>query len=189
MEGLDAFRFFKFFLEHEGLLQQIEVRNFGGVDELDAYLPALKATPGFSQVRSVGVVRDAEAEMESAFRAVCRALGSADLPVPRAPETASEGAPKVSVYILPDCKRPGMLETLCLDAFGDDAALPCVQAYFACLQQRDAPHPNNLDKSRLQTLLASRPEPTPYIGRAAERRYFNFDHHVFDRLRAFLQGL
>jgi hypothetical protein len=164
VEGSDAFQFFKALLRHLGLLTEIEIRNSGGVEEWLAYLRTLVGTSGFAEVTSLGVVRDAEANAESAFESVCSGLRQVKLGVPPQPGAITEGNPRVSVFILPDCVNPGMLETLCLQAVRADPAMSCVEEYFQCVQKQGLALPNNLPKAQLHAFLASRPKPDLLLG-------------------------
>ncbi len=60
VEGRDAFGFFKAILQELSLLENIEIRNFGGIKDFTTYLRTLKITPGFKKVISLGIIRDAE---------------------------------------------------------------------------------------------------------------------------------
>ena len=90
---------------------------------------------------------------------------------------------------LPDCANPGMLETLCLEAVGDDPAVPCVQQYLACLEQRGLDPPGNLHKARLHAFLASRPRPQLLLGQAAHAGYWPWSSPAFDLVKEFLRAL
>ncbi len=190
VEGQDAFQFFKALLRHMRLLDQIEIRNFGGVRDIRTYLRTLVETPGFIQVvTSLGVVRDAETQAESAFKSVCDALKETRLSVPQGPMAIADGSPKVSVYLLPDCTNPGMLETLCLQSVSNDPAMFCIEEYFQCLQRQGLPLPDHMPKARVHTFLSSRKAPNLLLGQAAHEGYWPWDSSVFDQVKQFLQAL
>src|SRR6266849_5180434 len=111
VEGKSSFQFFKALLRVLRLLNLIEIRNFGGVTDFSAYLEALVATPGFTNVVSLGIIRDAEDSAQAAFASVCSSLRTARLDQPERPSSVTSGSPRVSVFILPDCAASGMLET------------------------------------------------------------------------------
>jgi len=115
-------------------------------------------------------------------------LGKTQLHIPKRPSVATEAIPHVSVYILPDCKGAGMLETLCLQSVAKDAVLPCVDEYLDCIQT-GGNLPGNLDKARLHAFLASRPKPDLQLGEAASAGYWPWDHPAFERLKEFLLAL
>jgi len=189
VEGQDAAKFFAVLLR-EIKLPGIQIQNHGGISELPGFLRALKATPGFSKVTSLGIVRDAEGDCSSAMQSVRSALRSAGLSEPEEPIEIANGEPNVSVFILPDCSSPGMLESLCLNAVQDDMAMPCVEAYFDCLERKDIKIPANMIyKARLHAFLASRQKPDLQIGEAADKGYLNLEHPIFDPLKHFLARL
>lgn len=59
VEGRDAFNFFGAFVENLKLAD-VQVQNFGGVTDLNEFLDAFVKAPRFAEVRSIGIVRDAE---------------------------------------------------------------------------------------------------------------------------------
>lgn len=186
VEGADAFYFFKGLLIHLGLLSVVEVRNYGGGNDLTAYLDLLRVTPGFERVTSLGIIRDAEQlDATRVFRSVSDSLKQVNLPVPPQPLTLTDGLPAVSVFILPDCAGPGALETLCLQSVSGDPALPCVDEYFQCVQRQGHALPNNLLKARLHAFLSSRAQPNLRLGQAAHEGYWPWENVAFDLLKQF----
>ena len=119
---------------------------------------------------------------------MCSILQNFGLAVPQQLMTIEAGIPSVSVYILPDCNRPGMLEDLCLDAVAGDLALPCVDDYLSCLQRQGIPDPTPQAKAKLQAFLASRDSPGLLLGEAADKGYFPWSQSAFDALKQFLHG-
>jgi len=189
VEGHDVFQFFKALLRHLNLLIEIEIRNFGGVDDLAEYLGTLRITSGFVDVTSLGIVRDAETDAAQAFQAVCGSLGQVNLGVPRQPMAVAEGRPKVSVFILPDCANPGSVETLCLQAVSSDPAVQCIEEYFQCLQRQGLAWPNNMAKAQVHAFLSSRSRPSLLLGQAAHEGYWPWDGPAFDQLKQFLWAM
>lgn len=84
-EGLDGKEVFCALLSHLGLIEDFEVREAGGKDNLRRYLRALVITPGFRDVASLGVVRDANTYPKRAFQSVHDALEAAGLTAPEEP--------------------------------------------------------------------------------------------------------
>jgi hypothetical protein len=189
VEGKSAERFLLALLRH---IKQthIQVQDYGGVGDLSAFLKTLTTDPSFTaQVAWLGIARDAEDDANTALQNVCRDLRRSGLPVPSAVMAPAAGPPQVSVFLFPDCAKKGMLEDLCLGAVASDRAIPCVNQYFACLQQQHIDEPNPLPKAQMQTFLASRAKPGLHLGEAADARYFDFDHSAFDLLKQFLYAL
>ena len=107
------------------LKDQVEARTFGANEapNLRLFLNNFATKTEFRQrVERVGIIRDAESsDASKAFETVVNAIqafnrenSSFALPVPDqlAVMTPPGGRPRVGVFVLPDCKRPGMLETL-----------------------------------------------------------------------------
>ena len=200
VEGKSAFEFFKALLRRLQILDQVEIRNYGGVDQLPNYLRTLPAIDGFRRVTSLGIIRDAESNATAAFNSVHRAMEKAQsvkklnprLVVPSAPEKPcikTSGIPSVSVFILPDCRTPGMLETLCLDSVRNDPALQCVEEYSKCLVRSGFNLGAKSDKAKLHTFLASRLQPDLLLGQAAHEGYFPWESPAFESIKAFLMAL
>ena len=188
VEGNDQRNFFEA-LARRLSLPAIQVQNYGGVDELRAFLRVFVALPGFAKVRSMGIVRDAEGKSAvSAFDSVRSSLESAGLSAPERAGARNPGPPTVTVFILPDNENPGMLETLLRKSFANTLEDRCVDAYIECLRETGIPV-DRPDKARVHAWLASRPDPHVSAGVAAQKGYWNFNHPAFDDLRAFLSGL
>lgn len=188
VEGHDAFQFFKALLRHLNLLSDIEIRNFGGVGDLD-YLGTLKITDGFDDVISLAIIRDAESNAVSAFDSVSSKLKQTGFDVPLKPMTSTVGSPKISVFILPDCIGNGSLETICLQTVKNDPAMPCVDQFFTCIQNNGLSVPKNIQKANLHAFLSSRPRPHLLLGQAAHKGYWPWNHAALDLLKKFLHNI
>lgn len=195
VEGKDAVNFFRALLKHLNITD-VQIQNYGGIKDLRAFLKTLSITPDFATlVTSVGIVRDAETNAESAFQSVSDAVKAANLPQPRQPIIPTEASPQVSVLILPDAtvvadeKNPQMLENLCLRTVENDPVMECIDQYFTCLEQRLDSLPKNMPKARLQAFLASRLKPGLRLGEAASKGYWNWDSPAMDSVKEFLAAL
>ncbi|MEW6578509.1 MAG: DUF3226 domain-containing protein [Chloroflexota bacterium] len=188
VEGIETCVFFDALLKQMGLADTVQTRDFGGVNELSSFLRTLPGTSGFSQVTSLGIVRDAEDNAQSAFQSVCGSLKKAGFSVPQQLMVAVSGSPNVAVFLLPDCSSPGMLETLCLRSAETDPVMSCVAEYFECVEANGS-LPSNMDKARLHAFLASRNKPGLRLGEAAEKGYWPWSSPVFDPLKQFLRAL
>jgi hypothetical protein len=184
VEGKTAEIFFEALRDHLGLTREIQVQNFGGVNQLRPFLGALTAMNGFRDVvRAVVCVRDAEADALAAFRSVRDSLRAVGLDGPAAAGRLTEGRPRTGVFVLPDGVAPGMLETLCLTSVTADPAMACVDAFMACLETANV-RVRNTAKARAQTFLASRGG--DQVGRAAQQGHWPLDSPPFEPLRRFL---
>ena len=188
VEGNDQRNFFEAFIDHLSLAN-IQIHNFGGVGQLRDFLEGLVDATGFQAVKSVGIVRDAETSAQGAFQSVQDSLENVGLSVPSRPEDRAGDSPAVTVLILPDNSRPGMLETLLNETFADTPEETCINAFFDCVEAIPTVSITNPDKARAYAYLTTKPEPHHSVGVAAKQSYWNLNHHVFDRVRQFLKAL
>ena len=189
VEGENERRFFVALLRRLELSDAVQVLNYGGKTQLRPLLSTLHLVPGYSDLTALGVTRDADESFASAFQSICNSLGNAGLGVPDQTRAPTSATPSVSVFVLPDCSSPGMLETLCLSAMQDDPAMPCVEQYFQCLEESASIPSKNPDKARAHAFLASRSKPELRVGEAAEAGYWQLDSPVYYPLKSFLLAL
>jgi hypothetical protein len=187
-EGKEEVDFFTAFLTHLNITD-VQVEQYGGKQELPSYLRTLAVRPGYLNVVSLGITRDADDSAQSAFQSVCSSLNRASLPVPSKPGEIVGDSPQVSIMILPDGQNSGMLEDLFLTAIETDPVLPCVDEYFDCVYRTSGRKPNNMAKARVHTWLASQLEPDKRLGEAAKAGYLPWDSPGFDSLKQFLEAL
>lgn len=185
VEGRDAEVLFRALLSAQGLTG-IQVQDFGSITELRGFLKALVRAPGFAEVVTLGVVRDAETDAAAAYQSVCGALAHAELPAPGA---LAGVLPRTAVFILPDGAAPGMLETVCLESVTGDPATPCLDPFFECVRQQGGTLPGNMVKARLHAFLATRPKPNLLLGQAAHAGYWPWDSPAFEGIKQFLASL
>ena len=187
-EGREEVVFFTAFLKHLHI-NDMQIEEYGGTPQFRPYLKALKLRPNFTQLVSLGIVRDADTDATRAFQSVRDALRNADLAVPGTPGQIAGVDLRVGVWVMPDGQGPGMLENLCLAAVQNDPAMPCVDDYFMCLFHNSQNQPNNPAKARVHAWLASREVPDLRLGEAAAKGYWPWASAAFEPLKTFLQTL
>jgi hypothetical protein len=206
-EGKDEVAFFRAILVHLKL-EDVQVMEYQGKHGMLAGITAIVKLPGFNEVESIGITRDADyfdnlaatlipenrsiGEAQAAFDSVCSTLRNAEvnLPIPHAVihKTTGEKKPSVCVFILPDCIQPGMLEDLCLQSLTGSFNLQCINEYFNCVAQNvNRIHPiHKKSKAMIRAWLACQEEPDLVLGQAAEKGYWNFENPAFDKLKQFI---
>ena len=192
VEGKDQYNFFDAFADHLDIANQLQIQDFGGVNELNGFLGVMVKQSGFhATVKMLGIVRDAEVSAEGAFQSVQSSLRNARLPVPDRPGERAGTAPAVNVLILPGEQSPGMLETLLCRTFADTAVDHCIDGFFRCFGESEAGACiRNPDKARARAFLATRPIPQVSAGVAAKKGYWGgLDRDVFHGIRRFLSSL
>lgn len=187
-EGHDEVVFFGALLKHLGI-DDVQVTDYRGKQKLPAFLDALKKLPGFSQLESLGVTRDADLDAVGAFASVSNHLMNCGLPAPASSGNIEVGIPRVRIMILPDGKQPGMLEDLFLEALGDDSLTQCIGRYFECVGVAKGSAPRLLSKARVHAWLAAQDPPDMRLGIAAQKGLVEWNNPSFDQLRDFLTSL
>jgi hypothetical protein len=187
-EGKDEVEFFRALLRKLEI-GDLQVEEYAGRTNLRRYLEVLSNRPGFQQLCSLGVTRDADKSAKSAFQSVCDGLRSFGLPVPERPNRPVHGPPKTAVFIFPGRRTKGMLEDLCLAAVAEDKAMPCVDEYFRCASRKAHRKPKNPAKARVQAWLASQPNSDLQLGIAAQQGIWNWENPAFEDLKSFLRSL
>ena len=190
VEGSAMVSFFIALLEEINLADEVQVWDFGGKNQLPSSLRTLTTfAPNFHIVNSLGIVRDAEENpADAAFASVCGALEKANLSVPRHLNEVSNGRPTVTVFVVPDCEKPGMIETLCLEALHSEPVMPCVKQFFDCVHNHRSPAAN-LDKAKFFAYISTTSKPDLLLGQAARFGVIPLDNPVFNSLKQFLQML
>jgi hypothetical protein len=185
VEGKDDAIFFRSMMEYMGL-DGIEIWNIEGKTQFRTRLRVLKMDFAFNSiVTSLGIVRDADDDPESALMSVKDALRAAGFDVPDRSFISAGSRPIVTFAILPD-DSPGMLESVCLKSIESDPAMSCVDRYFECLKTICQIEPRNIYKAKVQAFLASREKVGLDLRQAAQAGYWKFDHDVFAPVRCFL---
>lgn len=185
-EGKEERVFFTSLLQAIGV-PGIQVMSYDGKAKLRDSLNAVKVVSGFANLEVLAVTRDADADADAAFESVKSALVNAGLPCPSSPGGFSFGHPRVGVLILPPGESHGMLEDLCLASVASDAAMPCVDEFMKCVQERASRTSGNPAKARIHAWLASLETPDRRLGEAAQAGCWPWDSPAFAPLRAFIQ--
>ena len=197
VEGNDERNFFEAFVEHLQLAN-VQIQVLDGKDRLRESLETLAGASGFRRVRSIGIVRDADASAAAAFQSVqtslrnanqvVRAWSGVEFPVPERPEESAGEGPSLSVLILPGSGDHGMLETLLCRTFAGTDVDHCINGFFQCAEESGNPV-YRPDKARARAYLATTRDPHLSVGVAAKRDRWNLDHDAFDGVRGFLRSL
>ena len=188
VEGNDYRNFFEAFCK-ELQIRDIQIRDFGGVTDLFSFLSAFVNLPRFNEVRSIGIVRDAELSESKAMSEVSRSLKKNNLTVPQSVGQNSVGLPSVTVLILPGEGCPGMLETLICQTIAETGENACIDDYFDCLDKLPTFSNKRPEKARVHAWLATKPDPHVSVGIAAKKGYIDFEHGAMWKVKNFLISL
>ncbi|HVA46690.1 MAG TPA: DUF3226 domain-containing protein [Pirellulales bacterium] len=182
VEGLSPANFFEALCRHLGLSDAIEIRSYGGINQLHAYLRAQAAGEDFRRnVQSLLIARDAEDDAVKAKQSVQTAIDALKL----------HPSVRTQIAIFPNEVAAGMIETLCLSSVADRPHYHCIHDFVVCIEGNGIrlPEGHKRDKHLAQMYLATQEEAQLYPGIAAYRQAWPFDHVAFDRLRAMLANM
>jgi hypothetical protein len=187
-EGRDEENFFNALVAYLGL-PDIHVEQYGGKDNLKNYLREFGVRPGHQNVVALAVTRDADDTVAQVFQSISTLLANNALPSPGSPGQFAVGPPRIGVFILPDNRRAGVLEDLCLDAVLADGAIACVDEFFQCVAKNTSRQPEPMAKARVHAWLASQNEPDLRLGEAALKDLWPWTDAAFQPIIQFLQAL
>jgi uncharacterized protein DUF3226 len=169
-------------IDHEGL-QGFHVHDMIGKDGWTGKLRAICRVRGFGKVVSLGLVRDADTNGQTAWTSCRTSIAAARLPLPSLPGQLQPGRPSVAVAIIPGVDSTGALEELCLPSFQPER-MTCVDGYFQCLAS-----PSASSKAIVQTYLAGLQPSRRDLAVAARHRALDLTHPTFNSLRQLLQEM
>ena len=188
VEGIDEVRLFEALAKNIGA-EDVQIRDYQGKGNLRPFLRVLPRIPGYSELESIAVTRDADDDGDNAAQSARDALGAAGFPVPNSPlESAYDGRLSVRYLIIPHGET-GALEDVCLASVAEDPAMVCVESYFGCIERSalDGPKEKWMSKAKVHAFLSSRENPALRLGEAAERGLWSFDAPAFDPLKSVLR--
>jgi len=187
VEGGDEKNFFQAFLKHLQIFH-IQIASVGGKDQFANRFPRVVKVPGFSQLESLAVIRDADQDAQAAFQSVVYFIKKYGLTAPEKAEEFIQAKPSVGIFIMPGSSEQGMLEDLCLKTVAKHPAMKCVDQFADCVRQLPAP-PKVMAKARAHAFLSAMPKLIESVGRAAELSYWDFNSGELVNLRNFLMKL
>jgi hypothetical protein len=166
------------------------VEPFLGKNRLRNFLRGVQQRPEFAQnkVASIAIIRDADENATAAFQSVRDALLTNGFAAPEASGTITGEPVKVGVLIIGSDEGNGMLEDLCLKSVSDRPEFACVDEFFRCVAEKSE-RKHFSSKAKVRAWMASHPDFTLYVGKAAEAGYWPWESPAFDLLRDFLRCL
>lgn len=187
VEGTDAKYFFIWACEAYGF-ENIQVQDFGGINDLDDFLDMIKVLPNYEKVPAILIVRDAETNPEGAIQSIQKSLKKNNFVVPAEPYSYLSGKPSVEFALLPgntnsDGKYcPGALEDLCMLTVKTETILRYVDKFLENIQREVIL--THFHKSRLHSYLAVQDKFVGMkIGEAAKAGAWDWKHPELSKLK------
>ncbi|NEQ73723.1 MAG: hypothetical protein F6K23_12080 [Okeania sp. SIO2C9] len=178
-EGKEDVIFFSQLIEYLEI-NDIQVIDYGGKDELNKYLKTLPKIPGFSNLRFLGITRDADKSFDYASKSIEDSLIKHKL-------NEIENL-KIEKFILPDNSSPGMLEDLCLKSIDTDE-ISCIESFFQCMEKSTGRKSNKISKAKIYAWLSTQEHPDKRLGVAVQAGYIKSDNEAFKELTNFINNI
>ncbi len=192
VEGKDECAFFNKWLP-QITTSTVQIIEIGGKDNFNKRFPIIVKLNGFRDVKRLGFIRDAEDDAKGAFDSFKEILIRNRLTSASAAGTVqSDDLPHLGIWIMPDNRSPGSIETLCWNLIPqDDQRRTCTESFIECLRTTLPPNslPKRIEKTKVQAYLGSRDKPLRETGRAAQAGVWDFTHGQLNNLREFLVNL
>jgi hypothetical protein len=189
-EGKDAFHFFCHACNFYREVEDVQVMNFGGNDELPNFLTDLTNMDKFDEVNTIVISRDAETDADVAIMRIQDAIkhanneNHANIPIPQESFKYTNNqkcSMKVAFMIFPGPKiKRGTLEHLCLLTVEGDPLLECVDEYLACAKTKGECFPR-VHKNKLYCFLSGKDDFIgSRIGLAFKAKVWPPDHYALE---------
>lgn len=185
--------FLKFCFKKEDL-QTIQVTQTAGVNNIRKMVSICVNSEGFSHLRSLLVIRDADNDIQSARDSVNGAFSNAGLPVPQFEYLwANNGLIKTAFLLMPTCSNEsttGTLDDLCWNILSDKHG-PLIQSeihdFISSLKADQKRSYSHETKAHLHTYFSTTEGLiSSGIGRAAEAGAFDWTSERLTPLHRFL---
>ena len=188
VEGNDDKLFFERLLEKLEILD-IQVLDMGGKGEFKNKFPDIQLFSGFSNVRKVVAILDADNSYQNSKQSIEHTINRV-LKASSNPKEFSSSNPAVAYFIMPNNKDRGMMETLCVLSQKTSPAMKQVDKFIDAVNSDTAikEKPKNEDKAKAQAYLAIMPEIAKYAY-GIVKNYWDLSHTDFKELIKFLKSI
>jgi len=169
---------------------KIQIISVGGKTKFRSEFSVFIKSPGFKNLKSLAFIRDADDSFQSAFDSIVDVLRENNIPFPDTPAIYTKTQPRVGIYIMPDNKSAGTLETLCLNSKVNCPFLACTDSFIQCISNY---FPNkvvtHIDKRRSLVYLSAMHEVDNRLGIGAQKGYWDLNNCCFNNLTSFVSSL
>ena len=188
-EGITDKDFFEILIQRNSELNpfkdQFQIESFSGVETFTReYVKTIRVTPGFKNIRKILIVADFDDGLKNRFDSIRNALSKNNLPSPDKLGIWSEDSPGIQIYLFPNNKGTGMLETLCRNSIGDTELQKCVSRYEECIEGTGVKI-KNPDKMRMFSFIAAHSR-SCNVGVAAKVKIIDVTSETFSDIRRVL---
>lgn len=189
VEGNDEVVFFQSLFK-EMNVNSIQIYPVGGKEQFRNEIPLIVKHREFNNVTKIGCIRDADEDKKAAFDSISNVLVRNGLKPVNVINKFSKTHPSIGIFIMPGVKHDkGALEDLCTNAICNDKKIECVDDYIACIELKLSSKLDKITKRKAQVYLAANKDLCNSVGLGAQKNYWNFNSHVYDELKDFINNL
>ena len=176
-------------------IDNVDIKDVGGCLKFSSYYQTVSALPGFSDVKKIGFVRDAEINpAKSAFDSICNTIKkiTPNVSLPQHPGIVVNGKVSCGIFIMPDNKSAGMLEDLCIESVRNSQLFENADNYIkvaTLLLNAEEQKSYNIHKAKVQAFLAGKSNIPRNLGEAASKKVWDFSNPVFSDVISFVKQL
>jgi hypothetical protein len=170
------------------------VRDCKGINELLEQIPVLFKSS--SQLSKLGIIIDADVDLNSRWNSVKNILGSIgfDLPLelPKNGLIVNKGALKVGVWIMPNNNLNGMLEDfISFLVPKDDLILPIIDENLTEIESQKLNKYSQIHRSKalIHSWLSVQEDPGTPLGQGITKRYLSTDEDTCSLLISWINNL
>lgn len=181
VEGVDDLHVVSALMKHHKFPENFRIEEKGGISEVFKILPVqLKG----SNVRTVGVLVDADIDAQDRWRSIARILegaGYTDVP-PNPPSEGlvleQDGLPNFGAWLMPDNSLPGMIEDFVsyLVPENDDLWSIAKESVENIENSKKKFKNNHFCKAHIHTWLAWQEDPGTPLGLSITKKYLNAEN-------------
>ena len=195
-EGADAYFFLIWACVNFGI-DDVQVLDYGGINELTKYLGQLKLAPCFDDlIKTIVIIRDAERNAGGAVSSIKTSLRANGLPIPNIPfEFCEKGDLRTAFAIFPGnvdesgAFTDGTLEDMCLTMIENEPLVECVNAFLECATTKDEPL-THTHKSAIHAYFSAKNKFVGMkIGEAAKSGALDWEHETFESFKQLMQSM
>ncbi len=190
-EGKDDFHFFCHACKFYRNVDDVQVMNFKGIDNLTNFLMLLVNDESYDEVETIVIARDAETDAKAATNSIQHSMTQANIPVPQKPfEYTQNSTMKTAFMIFPGPEHTsGTLENLCLSTVANDPLLGCVDDYLECAKTKGEQF-SRIHKNKLHCFLAGKNDyaGSP-ISHAFKAKVWPPDHPALEPFKRIIQEM
>lgn len=191
VEGKDEVNLFTALLKWLNI-DKVDVRSAGGCRKFSKLYPAVAVTTGFSFVKKIGFVRDAEDNSaNSAFMSISHIIKqyTPHIALPASPGIITNAIISCGVFIMPNNKDAGMLEDLCLKSVVETQLYAETEKFVNSAKFLLSENDTTTYNIKMQAYLAGTTDIPRSLGEAALQGLWNFSLPAFDEIKDFLINL